>query len=67
MVTYAVNPTWSGAGFQLRLSGKIAVRSFLVPPLTTPAPLLGVPVDLGAYRTGGLRDRSLGIAWEYSL
>ena len=71
MVTYALNQTWSGAGFQLSLSGDRllkATRSFLVPPLTMASPLLGVPVDLGARIVQGslrqrlFRDRSLGIA-----
>ena len=65
MVTYAANQTWSGAGLQLSLSGKIGVRSFLAPPLTMASPFVGVPVDLGARIVQGslrrqrvFRDRS---------
>ena len=65
MVTYAVNQTWSGADYQLSLSGWIGMRSFLAPPLTMLSPYVGVPVDLGARIVQGslrrqrvFRDRS---------
>ena len=65
MVTYAVNQTWSGAGYQLSLSGYIGLRSFLVPPLTMLSPFVSVPMDLrvciiqgSLQRKGVFRDRS---------
>ena len=51
MGTYALNQTWSGAGFQLSLSGDRLLKStqgFLATPLTMASSFVGVPVDLGA-------------------